>query len=131
MNLVLVALNDALKEEIQHLKILTGQAMPPNGGPMMNFTSFGGGQQFYPNNHAMHTLLAAQQFQQLQIHPQKQHQFQQLQQQQQMLQQQQQQQQREQQLQQSSDMKMREATPTPCPKDNASSDVDSSGAKDC
>ncbi|RDX95438.1 putative transcription factor PosF21, partial [Mucuna pruriens] len=67
------ALNDALKEEIQHLKILTGQAMPPNGGPMMNFASFGGGQQFYPSNHAMHTLLAAQQFQQLQIHPQKQH----------------------------------------------------------
>ena len=58
LNPVLVALNDALKEEIQHLKILTGQAMPPNGGPMMNFASFGGGQQFYPNNHAMHTLLA-------------------------------------------------------------------------
>ena len=115
------ALNDALKEEIQHLKILTGQAMPPNGGPMMNFASFGGGQQFYPNNHAMHTLLAAQQFQQLQIHPQKQqqHQFQQLQ-----------QQQREQ-HQQSIDLKMREATPTPCPKDNASSDVNPSGAKDC
>ncbi|XP_014521923.1 probable transcription factor PosF21 [Vigna radiata var. radiata] len=125
------ALNDALKEEIQHLKILTGQAMPPNGGgPMLNFASFGGGQQFYPNNHAMHTLLAAQQFQQLQIHPQKQHQFQQLQ--QQMLQQQQQQQQREQQHQQSSDMKMREASPTPCPpKDNALSDVNPSGAKDC
>ncbi|CAJ1955538.1 unnamed protein product [Sphenostylis stenocarpa] len=122
------ALNDALKEEIQHLKILTGQAMPPNGGPMMNFTSFGGGQQFYPNNHAMHTLLAAQQFQQLQIHPQKQqhqHQFQQLQ--QQMLQQQQ----RDQQHQPSSDLKMREASPSPCPKDNASSDVNPSGAKDC
>ncbi|XP_020224644.1 probable transcription factor PosF21 [Cajanus cajan] len=137
------ALNDALKEEIQHLKILTGQAMPPNGGPMMNFASFGGGQQFYPGNHAMHTLLAAQQFQQLQIHPQKnqphQHQFQQLQQQQMLQQQQQQQQQREhqqqqqreQQHQQSSDFKMREATPTPCPKDNASPDVNSSGAKDC
>ncbi|TKY67467.1 transcription factor PosF21 [Spatholobus suberectus] len=65
------ALNDALKEEIQHLKVLTGQVMP-NGGPI-NFASFGGGQQFYPNNQAMHTLLAAQQFQQLQIHSQKQH----------------------------------------------------------
>lgn len=121
MNLFLVALNDALKEEIQHLKILTGQVMAPNGGPMMKLASFGGGQQFYPNNHAMHTLLAAQQFQQLQIHPQKQqqHQFQQLQ-----------QQQREQ-HQQSIDLKMREATPTPCPKDNASSDVNPSGAKDC
>ncbi|KAJ8534707.1 hypothetical protein K7X08_016435 [Anisodus acutangulus] len=72
------ALNDALKDEIHHLKVLTGQAMA-NGGPMMNFpTSFGGNQQFYSNNQAMHTLLAAQQLQQLQIHSQKQqHQFQQ------------------------------------------------------
>ncbi|KAK9672221.1 hypothetical protein RND81_12G085400 [Saponaria officinalis] len=52
-------LNDALKEEIQHLKMLTGQAMS-NGGPMMNFpASFGGSQPFYPNNQSMHTLLAA------------------------------------------------------------------------
>lgn len=75
----LVALNDALRDEIQHLKVLTGQVVP-NGGPI-NFASFGGGQQFYPNNQAMHTLLAAQQFQQLQIHSQKQqHQLQQQQQ---------------------------------------------------
>nr|AGO05995.1 bZIP transcription factor family protein 11 [Camellia sinensis] len=103
------ALNDALKEEIQHLKVLTGQTIP-NGGPMMNFPpSFGANQQFYPNNHAMHTLLTAQQFQQLQIHPQKQqlqqqqqHQFSQHQlhqfQQQQLQQQQQQQEQHSQQL---------------------------------
>ncbi|KAH7572834.1 hypothetical protein JRO89_XS03G0021500 [Xanthoceras sorbifolium] len=39
------ALNDALKEEIQHLKVLTGQPMMPNGGPMMNYPSYGGGQQ--------------------------------------------------------------------------------------
>ncbi|KAM3375799.1 putative transcription factor PosF21 isoform X1 [Capsicum galapagoense] len=91
------ALNDALKEEIQHLKVLTGQGMA-NGGPMMNFpASFGGNQQFYSNNQAMHTLLAAQQLQQLQIHSHKQqHQFQQhqlhqFQQQQQQLQHQQQQ----------------------------------------
>uniref|UniRef100_A0A6N2MM85 BZIP domain-containing protein n=1 Tax=Salix viminalis TaxID=40686 RepID=A0A6N2MM85_SALVM len=86
------ALNDALKEEIQHLKVLTGQA--PNGGPMMNYASFGGGQQLYPNNQTMHTVLAAQQFQQLQIHSQKQQQqqFQLHQLQQQQLQQQQQQQ---------------------------------------
>ncbi|KAG4961439.1 probable transcription factor PosF21 [Glycine soja] len=122
------ALNDALKEEIQHLKILTGQVMAPNGGPMMKLASFGGGQQFYPNNHVMHTLLAAQQFQQLQIHPQKQqqqqhqHQFQQFQ---------QQHQHQHQQHQQSSDLKMRETSPTPCPKDNTSSDVNPSGAKDC
>lgn len=72
------ALNDALKEEIQHLKVLTGQAIP-NGGPMMSYPlSFGGNQQnFYANNQAMHTLLTAQQFQQLQIHSQKQQQFQQ------------------------------------------------------
>lgn len=133
------ALNDALKEEIQHLKVLTGQAIPPNGGPMMNFASFGGGQQFYPNNnHSMHTLLAAQQFQHLQIHPQKQqqHQFQQQiqQQQQQQIQQQQmqqqQQQEQQQQQQQSGDLKMRATTP-PCPNDNPSSDANPSAAKDC
>lgn len=116
------ALNDALKEEIQHLKVLTGQNIA-NGGSMMNFPpSFGASQQFYPNNQAMHTLLTTQQFQQLQIQSQKQqqqHQFQQqqlLQFQQQQLhhhQQQQQQalpqpQQQEQQLPQSGgDLKMR------------------------
>ncbi|MBA0696204.1 hypothetical protein Goari_002779 [Gossypium aridum] len=72
-------LNDAMKEEIQHLKMLTVQPMP-NGGGMMNFASFGATQQYYPNNHAKQTLLAAQQFQQLQLHSQKhqhqhQHQF--------------------------------------------------------
>ncbi|WVZ02541.1 hypothetical protein V8G54_023347 [Vigna mungo] len=81
------ALNDALKEEIQHLKLMTGQAIS-NGG---HFASFGGGQQFYPNNHAMYTLLAAQKFQQLQIQSQKKQQQHQLQQQQQQFQQQQQQ----------------------------------------
>lgn len=74
------ALNETLKEEVQHLKMVTGQGMS-NGGPMMNFpTSFGGGNQaLYANNsQAMHTLPTAQQFQQLQIHSQKQqHQFQQ------------------------------------------------------
>ncbi|KAK8548301.1 hypothetical protein V6N13_054898 [Hibiscus sabdariffa] len=64
------ALNDALKEEIQHLKVLTGQSMP-NGGAMMNYASFGANQQYYSNNQAMHTLLTAQQFQQLQIQSQK------------------------------------------------------------
>ncbi|XWS35294.1 hypothetical protein CRYUN_Cryun21dG0113700 [Craigia yunnanensis] len=69
------ALNNALKEEIQHLKVLTGQSMP-NGGPMMNYAPFGASQQYYPNNHAMHSLLTAQQLQNLQIHSQKyQHQF--------------------------------------------------------
>ncbi|CAL0334138.1 unnamed protein product [Lupinus luteus] len=104
------ALNDALKEEIQHLKVLTGQGMP-NGGSM-NFASYGGGQQFYStNNQTMHTLLAAQQLQQLQIHSQKkqqhqhqflqqQHQFQQHQLQQQQQQPQQQQPQQHQQQQQ-------------------------------
>ncbi|KAK4784020.1 hypothetical protein SAY86_018388 [Trapa natans] len=87
------ALNDALKEEIQHLKLMTGQAMP-NGGPVVNFPPYGSGQHFYPNNQAMHTFLTAQQFQQLQIHSQKQQQ----QQQQQHFQQQQQQQQQHHQL---------------------------------
>ncbi|CAK9149359.1 unnamed protein product [Ilex paraguariensis] len=76
------ALNDALKEEIQHLKVLTGQTIP-SGGPMLNFSpSFGANQQYYPNNQSMHTMLTAQQFKQLQIHSQKQQQQQQFQQQQ-------------------------------------------------
>ncbi|CAA0839365.1 Basic-leucine zipper (bZIP) transcription factor family protein [Striga hermonthica] len=84
------ALNDALKEEIQHLKVLTGQTMT-NGGAMMNFPpSYGASQQqYYGNNQAVHTLLTAQQLQQLQIHSQKQQppqQFQQFQQQQEQLQ---------------------------------------------
>ncbi|KAM5580488.1 putative transcription factor PosF21 [Rosa sericea] len=138
------ALNDALKEEIQHLKVLTGQAIP-NGGPMMNFASFGAGpragQQFYPNNQAMHTLLTAQQFQQLQIHSQKQqHQFQQHQlhqlQQQHMQQQQQQQQQpqpplqQQQQQQQSEDLKIGATMQSPSLNDNAS-EVNQTVAKDC
>ncbi|KAL4312308.1 hypothetical protein GQ457_01G034820 [Hibiscus cannabinus] len=64
------ALNEALKEEIQHLKVLTGQPMP-NSGPVGNYASFGANQQYYPNNQAMHTHLTAQQFQQLQIQSQK------------------------------------------------------------
>ncbi|XWS13202.1 hypothetical protein CRYUN_Cryun36dG0017200 [Craigia yunnanensis] len=119
------ALNDALKEEIQHLKVLTGQSMP-NGGPMMNFASFGASQQYYPNNHAMHTLRTAQQFQQLQIHPQKhqhQHQFpphqlHQLQQQQQY-----------QQQQQTVEMRVRGSVPSPNQKDG-SSDISTTTSKD-
>ncbi|EXB23113.1 putative transcription factor PosF21 [Morus notabilis] len=115
------ALNDALKEEIQHLKVMTGPGLP-NGGPMMNFSSFGAGQQYYPNNHAMHTLLTAQQqFQQLQIHSQKQqqqlHQFQQHQLHQL---QQQQMQQEQQQPQQSGDLKIRGTMPSPSHKETAS-----------
>ncbi|KAK9287948.1 hypothetical protein L1049_016393 [Liquidambar formosana] len=124
------ALNDALKEEIQHLKVLTGQTIP-NGGPMMNYGSFGTSQQFYPNNQAMHTLLTAQQFQQLQIHSQKQqHQFQQHQFQQHQLQQQQlHQQQQQEQQQQIGDLKMRGSMPSPSQKENAS-DTSSSASKD-
>ncbi|KAG6597620.1 putative transcription factor PosF21, partial [Cucurbita argyrosperma subsp. argyrosperma] len=103
------ALNEALKEEIQHLKILTGQAIP-NGGSMSNFASFGASQPFYPNNQAMHTLLTAQQFQQLQIHSQQQqqqqhfqyHQLHQLQQ------------------QPTGDIKMKGPTSSPSSKDNTS-----------
>ncbi|GAB4859205.1 Probable transcription factor PosF21 [Ancistrocladus abbreviatus] len=107
------ALNDALKEEIQHLKMLTGQAMS-NIGPMMNFpASYGGSQPFYPNNQAMHTLLTAQQFQQLQIHSQKQqHQFQQHQ------LHQLQQQQPQQQLHHTGDMKDRGSMPSASQKEN-------------
>ncbi|KAG5226397.1 transcription factor PosF [Salix suchowensis] len=124
------ALNDALKEEIQHLKVLTGQM--PNGGPMMNFASFGGGQQLYPNNQSMHTFLAAQQFQQLQIHSQKQQQQQQQQQQFQLHQLQQhqlQQQQEQQQQQQGGDLKMRGSLNSSSQKDNGS-EANSSSSKD-
>lgn len=51
-----------------------------NGGAMMNFpSSYGSNPQYFSNNHAMNTLLTAQQLQQLQLHSQKQqqHQFQQ------------------------------------------------------
>ncbi|XP_075511985.1 putative transcription factor PosF21 [Primulina tabacum] len=73
------ALNDALKEEVQHLKVLTGQTIP-NGGPMLNFpaSTYGTEKPYYSNNKAMHALLTAQQLQQLQLHSQKQqNQFQQ------------------------------------------------------
>ncbi|XVE84493.1 hypothetical protein DITRI_Ditri17bG0017800 [Diplodiscus trichospermus] len=128
------ALNDALKEEIQHLKVLTGQSMP-NGGPV-NFASFGAGQPYYPNNHAMNTLLTAQQFQQLQIQSQKHqpqfpsHQLHQLQQQQ--LQQQQLHQQlqehQQQHQQQTVEMRARGSVPSPNQKD-CSSDVSSTASK--
>ncbi|KAL9380401.1 hypothetical protein Peur_026058 [Populus x canadensis] len=121
------ALNDALKEEIQHLKVLTGQT--PNGGPMMNYASFGGGQQLYPNNQAMHTFLAAQQFQQLQIHSQKQQQQQQQFQLHQLQQQQLQQQQEQQQQQQGGDLKMRGSLTSSSQKDNGS-EANSSSSKD-
>ncbi|XP_068665298.1 probable transcription factor PosF21 [Aristolochia californica] len=62
------ALNDALREEIQHLKILTGQGMS-NGAPLMNYgASFSGSvNQFYSQNNSVRTLLAARQLQQLQL----------------------------------------------------------------
>ncbi|KAB2092231.1 hypothetical protein ERO13_A02G011700v2 [Gossypium hirsutum] len=103
------ALNEALKDEIQHLKVLTGQSIP-NGGPMMNYASYGANQQYYPNNQAMHTLLTAQQFQQLQIQSQKQpHPFQP--------------------QHQTGDMGVRGSVPTPNHKD-ASSDVSLTASKD-
>ncbi|KAI3683291.1 hypothetical protein L1987_83794 [Smallanthus sonchifolius] len=61
------ALTDALKKEIHHLKLLTGQSLT-NGGPMVNFPLlFGPDPRFNPNHQAMHTMLTAQQFQQLQV----------------------------------------------------------------
>ncbi|KAI3470149.1 hypothetical protein Pfo_026812 [Paulownia fortunei] len=124
------ALNDALKEEIQHLKVLTGQTIA-NGGAMMNFpASYGANQQYYTSNHAVHTLLTAQQLQQLQIHSQKQqqqqhpfqqHQLHQFQQQQQLQHQQSQSsmQQQEQQLQQAGTVKLRSSMPSSIQKDLA------------
>ncbi|XP_047955872.1 probable transcription factor PosF21 isoform X2 [Salvia hispanica] len=113
------ALNDALKEEIQHLKVLTGQPMS-NGGAMMNFpASYGANQQYFSNSHTMNTLLTAQQLQQLQLHSQKQqqHQFQQRQLHQ--FQQQQMQHQQEQQQSQTADMKLRNSMQSSMEKDRA------------
>lgn len=73
----IAALNDTLREEVQRLKLVTGQAGTANGAQMMNYgpssSSFGAGgppQPQYPNSHAMQSMLAAHQLQQLQIHPQ-------------------------------------------------------------
>ncbi|KAK1411451.1 hypothetical protein QVD17_38000 [Tagetes erecta] len=113
------ALNDALKEELQHLKAVTGQNIG-NGGPTMNFpSSFGSSQQFYTQNQAMNTMLTAQQFQQLQIQSHKQ-------QQQHQLYQLQQQQQQERHLAQSGDIKSRSSMSL---KEHGS-DVNSHGSKD-
>nr|XP_043611793.1 probable transcription factor PosF21 [Erigeron canadensis] len=61
------AVSDALRKEIQHLRVITGQNLA-NGGPMMNFPPpYRPNQQFHPNNQAMQTMLTAQQFQQLQF----------------------------------------------------------------
>ncbi|KAK4483395.1 hypothetical protein RD792_010581 [Penstemon davidsonii] len=92
------ALSEMLKEEIQHMKVVTGQTIVSNGSSMMNFhhASYPNQQQYYTNTNnnnqgAMHnTLLTAQQLQQLQIQSQKQQQFQQHHQLQQQFQQQQQ-----------------------------------------
>ncbi|KAJ8466296.1 hypothetical protein OPV22_028848 [Ensete ventricosum] len=64
-------LNEALREEVQLLKLATCQ-MLPNGGQSTNTLppSVGANQQFYHQNQAMQSLLAAHQFQQLQIHSQ-------------------------------------------------------------
>lgn len=124
-----VALNDALKEEIQHLKLLTGQNNV-NGGPMMNYTpSYGVNQQFYPNSQNMQSMLTAHQFQQLKLHSQKQqNQFQQ-QQLHQFQQQQLQQQQREQHVSQAGDMKMKASTSSTNPGES-SPDINMHMSKD-
>ncbi|KAF8703575.1 hypothetical protein HU200_032390 [Digitaria exilis] len=68
------ALNDRLRDEIQQLKIATGQ-VNANIGKMGNFglSSFGGNPQSYQRSH-IQSLLAAQQLQQLQIQSQHQQQ---------------------------------------------------------
>ena len=68
------ALNDRLRDEIQQLKIATGQ-VNASIGKMGNFgvSSFGGNPQSYQRSH-IQSLLAAQQLQQLQIHSQQQQQ---------------------------------------------------------
>lgn len=50
------ALNNSLKEEIQHLKVLTGQAAPNGQAPMHIPTPYGANQQYHTNNHAAQPL---------------------------------------------------------------------------
>ncbi|TKW05204.1 hypothetical protein SEVIR_7G160300v4 [Setaria viridis] len=68
------ALNDRLRDEIQQLKIATGQ-VNANIGKMGSFglSTFGGNPQSFQRSH-IQSLLAAQQLQQLQIHSQHQQQ---------------------------------------------------------
>ncbi|KAL6652468.1 hypothetical protein ACP70R_011393 [Stipagrostis hirtigluma subsp. patula] len=68
------ALNDRLRDEIQQLKIATGQ-VNTNVGKIGNFglSSYGASPQSYQRTH-IQSLLAAQQLQQLQIHSQHQQQ---------------------------------------------------------
>ncbi|KAJ0977096.1 hypothetical protein J5N97_012570 [Dioscorea zingiberensis] len=63
--------NNLIRDEIQRLKVATGQ-MLPNSGQALNYgpSSFGANQQLYSNNRPMQTLLAAHQLQQLHLHPQ-------------------------------------------------------------
>lgn len=72
------ALNDRLRDEVQQLKIATGQ-VNASSGKMGNFglSSYGSNPQSYQRSHVQ-SLLAAQQLQQLQIHhsQQQQHQMQ-------------------------------------------------------
>lgn len=62
------ALNDALREEVQRLKLATGQGLA-NGGHMMNYcSSFTPTQPFFQVPHqSSHTYLAAQQLQHLHL----------------------------------------------------------------
>ncbi|XP_030536559.1 probable transcription factor PosF21 [Rhodamnia argentea] len=62
------ALNDALKDEIEHLKVLTGHPMPNCAPAMMPSAPFTPCPPFYPpNNSDASPLNVAQQLQQLQI----------------------------------------------------------------
>ncbi|KAM0940104.1 putative transcription factor bZIP family [Dioscorea sansibarensis] len=62
--------NNLIREEIQRLKLATGQVLPNSGGQAMNYgpASFGANQQLYNHNRSMQSLLAAQQLQQLHLH---------------------------------------------------------------
>ncbi|CAL9131656.1 unnamed protein product [Musa acuminata var. zebrina] len=71
------ALNETLRGEVQRLKIATGTAIA-NGAQMVNYaqtSSSGVGQQYYHHNHALQSLMAAHQLQQLHIHSQHQQQM--------------------------------------------------------
>ncbi|RWR83881.1 bZIP transcription factor family protein 11 [Cinnamomum micranthum f. kanehirae] len=67
--LLVTAINNALKEEVQHLQVVAGTVSPIGGDMTNNGADFNANQQLYPYNNALRTLITDQQLHQLQIRP--------------------------------------------------------------
>lgn len=67
--LLIAAVNNALNDEVEPLRV-TGGMGNPNGGHMTNNgADFDSNQQVYPYTNELHTLITTHQLQQLQIRP--------------------------------------------------------------